>query len=667
MFFGGLEARATAGSASALSNPNSWLYNWFTGGGGESAAGVTVTEETAIGVSAVYAAVNRISRATSSLPLKAYKVLPDGGREEQPGALPPSVASVFWRRTMQSDVLLWGNGYSEIEFDGAGRPVAVHRRHPSRVTPERIGGELKFRVTNKSKPDSILSSEQVVHVQNFSTDGVAGISPIRAHREAIGVALAAEKSAGSFFGNGMQMGGFLSHPGALSQEAGDRLRHDWEKNHKGTDRAHRMAILEEGMDYKQSSIPPEEAQFLETRKFQVTDIARIFDIPPHMIGDMEHATFSNIEQQSLEFVKFTLLPWLVLWEQELTVKLLSGGVFAKNSVAALERGDFKTRTDGYASMIQNGVMAINEARGLEEMNPVEGGDRLWIQMNLQPLDAPVQPQPDGERIGKPGSLLRAQQMPEYWETVGEGVSEARSRRSMESRWKLRDAFLAVLEAEAGRLVASEVKAVRKKLKSLPADGSAAFEDWLTEFFHDHRSTAEKIMGPVFAALIEASAREAAEEVDHDLADDDVQAFAVSYSEQFGVRHTRGRENQILALLSEATTDEEAQELIGQRLDEWTEKTAHKVARMEATQSAAAAAVFVYGVAGVATLVWRTRSGACPLCKKFEGKVVSVGTNFANAGDVVDPEDGETNPLRVRKQVGHPPLHGPECRCGVSPG
>lgn len=234
----------------------------------------------------------------------------------------------------------------------------------------------------KNMGDIILRQEEVIHIPGLGFDGLIGYSPIAMARNAVGMTMACEEYGASFFANGANPGGVLEHPGVLKDPA--KVRDSWNAVYRGTTNAHKIAVLEEGMKYQQIGIPPEEAQFLETRKFQINEIARLFRIPPHMVGDLEKSSFSNIEQQSLEFVKYTLDPWVIRWEQALKKSLFlpeeKKEFFIKLNVDGLLRGDYQSRMNGYAIGRQNGWLSTNDIREMEDMNPLqeEEGGNLYL-------------------------------------------------------------------------------------------------------------------------------------------------------------------------------------------------------------------------------------------------------------------------------------------------
>lgn len=370
--------------------------------GGKSIAGVSVTERNALQIMAVLACVKVISETVASLPLPVYRRLKPRGKERAPDHslypilhdLPnPEMTSFTWRETMQSHALTWGNAYSEIEYDENWYIKALWPLLPDRTYPVRdtTSGAISFVTSLPNGQQVSLSQERVLHIPGLGFDGLKGYSPIALAREAIGVAKAAEEFGGRFFANGAHLGGVLEHPGQLSDKAYDRLKEEVEEL-SGLTKSHRLKILEEGMKYTRIGIPPNDAQFLETRKFQIEEIARIYRVPLHMIQNLDRATFSNIEQQSLEFVIHTIRPWLVRWEQSLTWKLLTPSerkaYLVEFLVDGLLRGDIKSRYEAYSIAKQNGWMNSDDIRELENQNPLKGGQGqiYYVPLNMIPAD-----------------------------------------------------------------------------------------------------------------------------------------------------------------------------------------------------------------------------------------------------------------------------------------
>ena len=376
---------------------------------GRSAAGQSVNERSAMQMSAVYACVRILAESIASLPLHFYQYNDAGGKEkavnhplywllhDEPN---PEMSSFSFRETLMTHLLLWGNAYAQIIRNGRGEVIALYPLMPDRMTVDRDARGRIYYEYARSESDAntlgkkssvILSPEDVFHIPGLGFDGLVGYSPIAMAKQAIGMGLACDEYGASFYQNGAQPGGVLEHPNVLKDPK--RVRESWNAIYQGSRNAHRIAVLEEGMTYKPITISPEQAQFLETRKFQIDEIARIFRVPPHMIGDLEKSSFSNIEQQSLEFVKYTLAPWISRWEQAIQRSLLLMSertrYFARFNVEGLLRGDYQSRMNGYAVARQNGWMSANDIRELESLDMIpdeQGGNLYLINGNMTKLE-----------------------------------------------------------------------------------------------------------------------------------------------------------------------------------------------------------------------------------------------------------------------------------------
>lgn len=367
---------------------------------GRTTSGKPVNERTAMQTTAVYACVRILAEAVASLPLHVYEYQDDGGKKlvhdhplyyllhDEPN---PEMTSFVFRETLMSHLLIWGNAYAQIIRDGAGRGLGLYPLLPDKMDVQRDDrGNIYYVYSRNSDENPMfkeygdirLKAEDVLHIPGLGFDGLIGYSPIAMAKNAVGMTLACEEYGASFFANGANPGGVLEHPGVLKDPS--KVRESWNSVYRGVNNAHKIAVLEEGMKYQQIGIPPEEAQFLETRKFQINEIARLYRIPPHMVGDLDKSSFSNIEQQSLEFVKYTLDPWVIRWEQSLQRSLLlpgeKGKYFIKLNVDGLLRGDYQSRMNGYAVGRQNGWFSANDIREMENMNPIpdEQGGNLYL-------------------------------------------------------------------------------------------------------------------------------------------------------------------------------------------------------------------------------------------------------------------------------------------------
>jgi len=377
--------------------------------------GVSVTETTALSVVTVYACVRILSETLASLPLLLYKRLGRGKQRAVEHPLyqilhdvpNPEMNSFTFRETLMAHLVTWGNAYAEIEWDNYTKVKALWPLRPDRMQVWRENGEIVYKyLLPNSAGIAVLPSYRIWHIPGLGFDGLIGYSPITLAREAIGLSLATEEFGARFFSNGAAPGGVLEHPAKLSKEAQENLRKSWNEMHSGLSNQHRVAILEEGMKWSKVGMPLNDAQFLETRKFQRNEIASFFHIPPHMIGDLERATFSNIEEQALEFVVYTMRPWLVRWEQSINQKLLTpderAEYFAEFLVDGLLRGNIQARYQAYATGRQWGWLSANDIRELENQNPLPGeeGDIYLNPMNMVPalqlLQAAQQEPPTGK-------------------------------------------------------------------------------------------------------------------------------------------------------------------------------------------------------------------------------------------------------------------------------
>nr|WP_077838995.1 phage portal protein [Clostridium beijerinckii] len=379
-------------------------YSFFFG---STTSGKTVNERTAMQTTAVYACVRILAETIASLPLHTYKYTETGKEKAMEHQLynlladepNPEMTSFVFRETLMSHLLLWGNAYAQIIRDGRGNIIGLYPLLPNKMSVNRASnGEIYYIYSRYSDENPniegygqvYLQNYEVLHIPGLGFDGLVGYSPIAMAKNAVGMSIACEEYGASFFANGANPGGVLEHPGVVKDPA--RVRDSWNSVYQGTGNAHKVAVLEEGMKFQSIGIPPEQAQFLETRKFQINEIARLFRIPPHMVGDLDKSSFSNIEQQSLEFVKYTLDPWVIRWEQAMKKALLLPGekkdYFIKFNVDGLLRGDYQSRMNGYSIGRQNGWLSSNDIRELENLNKIPeelGGDLYLINGNMTKL------------------------------------------------------------------------------------------------------------------------------------------------------------------------------------------------------------------------------------------------------------------------------------------
>lgn len=355
-----------------------------------------VTEEKALGIDAVFACVNLYARTLASMPLLLYEKTPDGKRRAVNHPLyrllhnepNPNMTSHNFRKIMEASLKLWGNAYAWIEFDNSWRVKYLWPLLPGNVFPQRSlqTGELFYDAVLYNGESRRFRAYEMVHIPGLGFDGISGRSPVRQFAETMGFNLDIKSYGRKFFKNGARPSGVLQHPGSLSEEAQKRLENKFDKRYSGIENTGKTILLEEGMTYHQIGVPPEEAQFIESRKYSVEEIARIYGVPPHMIGDLEHATFSNIESQDINFAKHSIVPECVNWEQELMRKLLNDDEQAHYEIEfnmeGLVRGDMESRYRAYAIGRQWGFLTADDIRAKENMSNVDGGGITYVPLNM---------------------------------------------------------------------------------------------------------------------------------------------------------------------------------------------------------------------------------------------------------------------------------------------
>lgn len=648
-----------------------------------SAAGPVVTESNALTSGAVWACVRIISETIASLPLILYE---QQGETKQRATSHPAygvlhdlanseMTALEQREIQMAHALTWGVGFAEKQYDGRGNLTALWPMRPDRFE------EAMWRGTGQNKrlwwkyrlPDNMaawLPADRLLTIRGLSFDGVWSYSPIRmAAKDAIGLSLATEKFGSKFFANGARVGGVLKTPGKLSPRSEQNLRDSINIMHQGLDNAHRMMILEEGLDYGAVGIPPEEAQFLETRKFQVTEIARIFRVPPHMLADLERATFSNIEHQSIEFVMHTLRPWLVRIEQAIYRDILEpserGRYFAKHNVEGLLRGDTASRMQAYNTAILSGHMSPNEARELEDRNRVDGLDYYLSPLNMiqigpdamplpepEPPAPPAEPEPDTE----PEEGEEENALPVMWET--RAIRAATDRRAIMNR------HIRLFHDVAERVVKRETNDIRRALpRYLGKRSISEFENWLEGFYQELRRWMPDYYRSLMETYAETMLADVANELDGDPAplDDELREWIEGYLANFTSVYAVGAEKQLRALLAEAESEEDAEAAISQRMDGWEETRADKTALDQAFEAGNALVHYGLVAGGVEYLRWAATGESCPLCQSLDGRRIPVDGSFVSEGDTVEAEG--VDPLPIVRTIRHAPLHG-GCDCVI---
>lgn len=459
------------------------------------ASGIAVTPDIAQRQAAVFSCCQRISKSVATLPLGVYRPLKDGGSElirkhALYRILRFQANKMMTAYTFKQVMIYWaalrGNAYAYIESDDGGRITGLIPMRPDRMEVDLDDDNMpQYTYTFKSGKRQTYPWYKIFHYKGLTDDGLMGLSPITVCRETVALAIATEKHGAKTFANGARPGGVLTHPNNLSDDAIEKLRSTWLGGHGGVENAHKVAILEEGMEWKQVGMTSEDAQYLETRKFQRSEICGLYSVPPHMIGDLERATFSNIEHQKQEYVDDCLMSWLVSFEQECWKALLlerekKEELFFKFTVQALLRGDFKSRYMGYAIGRQNGWLNADEIRELEDMNPMPDGlGKIYLgPSNMQELgqmDDPVQEppadQPDPPKEDDPKKEKKAAAIDEW----------------ILNREAVKNSFRSLFARTIDRYVEKEQKAAYQAVRKIATSGSK--EDlarWSDKFYPELR-------------------------------------------------------------------------------------------------------------------------------------------------------------------------------------
>ena len=381
----------------AVTDEKAWDRSLWNMLGAQSNSGANVNEYTALTYSAVFCAISLISGTIATLPLHLMREKP--GKKERAttkslyrvmhSKANPYMTAMAVREVLAAHVLAWGNGYAEIVRNKMGDILELWPIAPNRVTIDMKNGELVYEI-NVGGEIVVLPREKVLHIAGLGFDGFKGYSVISLAREAIGLGMAMEQFGARFFGQGAHPGIVVSHPGKLSEAAYNNLSGELTSKYAGLGQAHRLMLLEDGMSMEKVGLTQEDSQFLESRVFQIQEVARWFNLPPHKLKDLAKSSFSNIESEQISFVTESILPWLVRFEQHFNMQLLTDreireGFYFKHIVEGLLRGDAKSRAEFYNKMWNTGSMTQNEIRDKEDLDPIAGGDELFVPMNMIPL------------------------------------------------------------------------------------------------------------------------------------------------------------------------------------------------------------------------------------------------------------------------------------------
>ena len=609
---------------SNLQEPDRWLVEYA--GGHPTASGQTMTERTAMQLSAVFSAVNLIARAISTAPLCLYEQTgPDETREAVDHPLykllrwPPNeemTKKTAWE-TFMGHLLLWGNGYQEIERDGAGRPIALWPLRPDRTFPRRkIGrdgkatGGLIYIARSSAGPEVELRPDQVFHVMGYSYDGLRGLSPVALHRESLGLSMAAGDYGARFFGNDASPGGVLTHPAKIKPEAAKRLKESWEEAHRGGDQAHRVALLEEGMKFEAIGMSNEDAQYLTTRIFQLSEVARMFNVPLHKLAELTHGTFSNIEHQSIEFIRDGVEPWACAIEEEIHRKLLNPveqlTYYADHDFSAQKIGDMKSQNEAEGVAWDKGWTNTDEIRRRRHQNPLPNGQgkTYFVPVTQQPIDRALNP-PEPAAAGNPGEDGKPP-IPGGPKNPPAGANDAKAKRRhaqelAERRRQVALAFAPLLGSVGERLARKELAALQRK----DSDPDS--------FFRDHFAYVRDAISPLMTC-IEESVSTVLRMENYTAPIADREKFVGNYVDNFSRRYVK---EALINHIAKAAT--------------WSNGVPNR-AHEEAMRASNAFALHLYKAGGAKNVAWIVPDTGC------DSECMSFAARF-HSPDVVHPPRG----------------------------
>ena len=650
-----------------------------------------VSVATALTSTPVWAAVNLIAGTIGSLPLILYRELENGGKERatdlplydllrwSPNAFQTAVE---FMEMGQGHLCMRGNAFARLEVNRADELVGIVPLHPDRMKLKLLDdGVIEYHYKQGIGTPRVFSSEEIMHVKGLSSDGLIGYSPITVGAGTLALSKAAERYGSRFFENSATPSGILSHPGKLKPEARSNIKKSWQSAH-GSGKQHSVALLEEGLAWTAMSVSPEEAQFLETRKFQAEEVARLFNVPPHLLMLLDRSTFSNVVEQNKSFAINCVRPWAIRWEQAIRKSILERfgdrSLETELEMDALLRPDTMARAQANAILLQNGALTIDEWRARENLNPLDSraGEVHWMPLNIAPVSVAEAGPSEEDAARQLRNELRSQHV-QVDDSFG-----LRELRSLANRRKIAEATMPLIEEAAQRLLKREAKAVRRMMKrqlgGLPDGrelrGTDGLFTELEEFYHGEFT---EVIAEALLPLVRSYAREiytqAALEVGFPPEfTPELEEFIRGYVSVSAAQHARTSRQELQAIISKMNFTEvlNALEL---KLDEWLEKRARKMAARQTTEGNGAFSKFAYIAGGVVTLRWVTAGAAtCPFCRKLNGKTIETFENFINAGEALESvEEGEgldadkISNLVPRKNIGHPPAH-PGCDCFILP-
>lgn len=630
-----------------------------------SVSGITVTEQTALQTAAVYQCAAILANNVGTLPLPVYERLEKGKRRATEHPLyrvlnrraNPWMTAATARMALMLHLAIWNEAFAHIEWGRDGTVKALWPLLPNRTRTVAVGGQLLYDTTLPDGTVRRLRQSEVLHITGLTLNGVDGLRVVHQARETLGLLMAAEGYAARFFGSGANPGGVVTTDMPLTTEQKRQLAEDIAAQVKGLSKAHEILVLSNGAKFTPIGLSPANSQLVEVREFQIREVARFFNMPPHKLGLVEKgASYASIEQQQIAFLTETLRPWLVLIEQAINATMFDDSeaerFFVEHNVEGLLRGDTKSRYEAYHLALTDGWMSRDEVREKENLNPIPdgAGEVFLVPLNMAPVTEPATEQEPGE----PATRADAPD------------DDERALRAAKQRQRLAHTWRRVLQDADERIVRREKADVLRKAREILGKRDAqTFERWLEEFYLDHPQFITRQVQAILLAYAEAVTGDVGAELGQELKmTPEMEQFVREYVEAFAKRHADSSLGQLKEVLRKALDEgTDPLEALEDRLTEWEQTRPEKTARRESNRAANAFAKAAYTFAGVLAIRWNAVGDSCPYCTSLHGKVVDTnGGIFARKGSF--QPFGANGPLTLYVSISHPPLHD-GCDCYIS--
>lgn len=612
------------------------------------------TEDYALSLSAVNACVRVRNQAISSVPLVLYRKTKDGNSvhaTEHPlynlfkHQVNEDMTSLTWRELANTQLLLRGKHYSEIVYDKSGTVIGLYPLNPDNIQLQRNdNGSLEFKHIPSG---NIIPRHRIFYLSGITFDGINPYTPLSLARETFSLAKNVEEYGISFFTNGVNPTGFIEVPESYSETAIQRFKKDLQGKYTGTSNSSRLLFLEHGAKYSRVSIAPEDAQFLQTRKFSAQEIARFFGVPPYMIGDLEKLSYNNIEQQGMDLIRFTFRPEAVRWEQFLNKTFLSPKereqYYFEFDLDGFARGDMKTRADVNAIYHDRGIISANEIRTSMNLAPQEGGDQYVMPLNYT----------------NKNNILAEYNQPLTNQT--EQIEEEKSKTvEIETRSKnfssIIDNHKPMIQRCITQITNTIVNEVDGKLEQhFNQRDKSSFNIWLDSFLNDYKRSIVDIYTPIVDTFSDSVIKHSA--LESSLPEADITPFKKSYIDNFSNRFIRKSK----AIFEKYLEDGQSIDEVRKALEDYKTKTINDFTNEESVRGANSYRKALYRKAGV-TLIKSVRNGSesCPICSSLDGKVIGIDQHFVSKGDDMEGSNGT---FESKKNYSTPPYHS-GCICTI---